>query len=376
LARKPGGRKMLLIDGVKYDLWTPSTEDEFERVVKEHAQEIFGEESIYFDIKQKLKSGSGIGSIPDGYVIVFGDSPEWHIIEVELSSHPLYEHIVSQVSKFINGISNPNIQRGIVNAIDGELTRNFFLRWMLKKAVEPTEIYRFLSDLISKQPVLTIIIEKDTEELREALSTLRYPQIKVVEFQTFVREGAEAVHAHLFEPLYEGKKVGERKVGWKGEGYTLVYVEGDYEVYEKGGQFSIEKLPSRKVVEQRLQSLEEAVGWIHGDKVGPPLRDTLEVTVRNPSYIKFHLFGIPKPRRRFFPGYKIPFELETDIGIIQTWCSSAPAGTEVGNLDKGAYIQANLADWYRRHPTIKVGDKVRFKVIEPTKKYRLEVLNK
>ena len=194
---------MLLIDDIKYELWTPPTEDEFERVVKEHAQDIFGGKSIYLDRKQKLKSLSGIGSIPDGYVIVFGDLPEWHIVEVELSSHPLYEHIVSQVSKFISGISNPNIQRGIVNAIDGEITKDDFLKLRLRKAIEPTEIYKFLSDLISKQPILTIIIEKDTEELREALSTLRYPQIKVVEFQTFTREGTEAVHAHLFEPIYE-----------------------------------------------------------------------------------------------------------------------------------------------------------------------------
>jgi len=194
---------MLLIDGVKYELWTPSTEDEFEQIVKEHAQDIFGKKSIYLDRKQKLKSLSGIGSIPDGYVIAFGDSPEWHIIEVELSSHPLYEHIVSQVSKFINGMSNPNIQRGIVNAIDGEINRDAFLKLGLRKAIEPTEIHRFLSDLISKQPVLTIIIEKDTEELREALSTLRYPQIKVVEFQTFTRESVGlAVHAHLFQPVY------------------------------------------------------------------------------------------------------------------------------------------------------------------------------
>lgn len=198
---------MLLIDGVKYEEWVPQgprAEDEFEGVVKEHTQDIFGVKSIYLDRKLKLQSLSGIGSIPDGYVIVFGDSPEWHIVEVELSSHPLYEHIVSQVSRFINGISNPNIQRGIVNAIDGEIIRDDFLRLRLKKAVEPTEIYKFLSDIISKQPILTIIIDKDTEELREALNTLRYPQIKVVEFQTFTREGAGlAVHAHLFEPLYK-----------------------------------------------------------------------------------------------------------------------------------------------------------------------------
>ncbi len=201
---------MLLIDGIKYEPWTPKTEDEFESVVKEHAQEIFGEQSIYLDRKQKLKSLSGIGSIPDGYAIILGDTPQWHIVEVELSSHPLYEHIVSQVTRFISGIGNPSLQRGIVNAIESEITRDDFLKLKLRKAIEPTEIYKFLSDLISKPPILTIVIEKDTEGLREAISTLAHPQIKVVEFQTFTREGVGlAVHAHLFEPLYQAppKKV-------------------------------------------------------------------------------------------------------------------------------------------------------------------------
>jgi len=193
---------MLLIDGVKYELWTPTTEDEFEQMVKEHAQDIFGEQSIYLDRKQKLKSLSGIGSIPDGYVIVYG-SFQWHIVEVELSSHPLHDHIVSQLGRFIGGISSPNIQRGIVNAIDEEITKDAFLKVKLRKAVEPVEIHRFLTDLVSKQPIITIIIEKATEELREAINILRYPQIEVVEFQTFTREGVGlSVHAHLFQPLY------------------------------------------------------------------------------------------------------------------------------------------------------------------------------
>lgn len=193
---------MLLIDGVKYELWTPPTEDEFERVVKEHAQDIFGQDSIYLDLKQKLKSGSGIGSIPDGYVLILGDKPEWHIIEVELSSHPLYDHIVSQVGKFIAGINNPNLQRGITNTLFDEITKDDFLKLRLRKAIEPIETYKFIADLVSKSPILTIVIEEETNELAEAINVLHYPQIKVVEFQTFTREGAESVHAHSFEPLY------------------------------------------------------------------------------------------------------------------------------------------------------------------------------
>jgi len=195
---------MLLIDGVKYTLWTPSTEDEFEQIVKEHAQDVFGEQSIYLDRKQKLKSLSGVGSIPDGYVITFGDSPQWHIVEVELSWHPLHDHIVSQVSRFINGIKNPSTQRDITQAIYNQITRDGFLKLKLEQAIQSNEIYKFLSDLISKPPVLTIVIEKETEGLREAIDTLAHPEIKVVEFQTFTREGVGLpVHAHLFEPLYK-----------------------------------------------------------------------------------------------------------------------------------------------------------------------------
>ncbi|MBM2824798.1 MAG: hypothetical protein HW402_462, partial [Dehalococcoidales bacterium] len=192
---------MLLIDGVKYELWTPPSEDEFERVVKEHAQDIFGEQAIFLDRKQKLKSLSGIGSIPDGYVIVLGDTPQWHIVEMELSSHPLHDHIVAQVSKFINGISTPLRRGDIIGAIYGEITRDGLFKLRVEQAIGSGEIYKFLSDLMAKPPILTIIIEKETEGLREAISTLAHPQIKVVEFQTFRRTGAEAVHAHLFEPI-------------------------------------------------------------------------------------------------------------------------------------------------------------------------------
>lgn len=205
---------MLLIDGVKYELWTPSTEDELEQIVKEHAQDVFGEQSIYLDMRQKLKSGVGTGSIPDGFVIIFGDSPHWRIVEVELSSHPLHDHIVAQVGRFISGIENPRTQNNIVNAIYDEITKDNFLKLRLQKSIGLVDIHRFLADLVSKLPILTIIIEKASLELSEALKILRYPQeIKVVEFQTFVREGVGfTVHAHIFEPLHKRVITPEPKI--------------------------------------------------------------------------------------------------------------------------------------------------------------------
>jgi hypothetical protein len=86
---------MLLLDGVKYLLQTPTDEESLEATVREHAKEIFGETTVCFDLKHKLTSKTGIGSIPDAYVVDFSDPPKWYIVEVELASHPVDEHIIS-----------------------------------------------------------------------------------------------------------------------------------------------------------------------------------------------------------------------------------------------------------------------------------------
>ena len=198
---------MLLIDGVRYDEWKPASESAFEQIVKEHAEDIFGEQSIYIDIKHKLKSKSGIGSIPDGYVIVFREQPCWHIVEIELSSHPLYDHIVPQVSRFINGMKNPSTQRETVDTLYQEISSDDFRKLRLKNAIGTAETYKFVSDILSKPPTVTIIIEKHTEQLDEAISALAHSQIKVVELQTFARADVGlGVHAHMFEPLYKTRE--------------------------------------------------------------------------------------------------------------------------------------------------------------------------
>ena len=312
---------MLLIDGAKYEEWTPDNEDAFEQIVKEHAQNIFGEESIYLDIKHKLRSQAGIGSIPDGYALILTDQPHWHIVEVELSSHPLYEHIVPQVSKFISGIRNPSTQRDIVDTLYQEVGSDEFLKLRLKKAIGTTESYKFLSDLISKSPVVTIIIEKHTEQLDEAISALAHSQIKIVEVQTFTREGIGlGVHAHLFEPLYKAA-------------------------------------PEKPVTVETHKTL--------------PV-DKLLITVK-PAYLKYKYVHIPQEYRSWFPGFKVPFGLQIDGAILQARIDDAFAsGWQQGDANSCAEIRG-LGKWFTAHPELKEGDKLLITVIEPLKKYRLEI---
>lgn len=303
---------MLLIDGVKYHEWTPTNEKEFERIVSEHASEIFGENSIYIDRKLKLQSLSGIGSIPDGYVITFKGAPQWHIIEVELSSHDLYNHIVPQVGRFISGINNLSTQKIVAEAIYHAIISEELLYMRMDKVVQSGEIYKFLADLISKPPVITIVIEKDTPELGDALSALAHPTKNVVELRTFTREEIGLpVHAHLFEPLY--KEIGPIRK-------ELTNAE-------------------KKEIESQFIFIRVENFWVRYRR----LRIASE-------YLVFLSLS-----------HDMSFELETDVGIINT------------KIDKWNEICVGMGKWYKAHPELKAGDIVTFRVLEPMKKYRLDI---
>ena len=89
----------------------------------------------------------------------------------------------------------------------------------------------------------------------------------------------------------------------------------------------------------------------------------------------YALFPVPKAYRRFFPGFKVYFDLETDIGTIRTHVTSALKGTPYGDPDAGIRIQGNLSDWYANHRELKPGDGLRFECLEPGKRYRLSVIH-
>jgi len=203
---------MLLIDGVKYEEWTPTREDEFEQIVKEHAKDIFGEDSIYFDIKQRIRSKAGIGSIPDGYALTFGDTPCWYIVEVELSSHPLYEHIVPQMTKFSRAVNDLNAQRAIVDAMYSEIKSNVFKQTLVQNRIGAQEIHEFLSRLIFNPPILVVVIEKRTKELELKPYMIEYGRL-------FVPKEKRALFPDCGSPLELETDVGIIKTRFEEGGY-------------------------------------------------------------------------------------------------------------------------------------------------------------
>jgi hypothetical protein len=192
---------MLVIDGVKYHLIKFIDESEFEHVVEKHVDGVFGD-SVYFG-KKKIKSLSGIGSIPDGYAITLNKSPHWYVVEVELSGHNVFNHIVPQVNKFVNGIKNDATKRELIRFMDREIRSQPEVEQKIKERFG--EVYRFLADLVYDSPVILIIIDEKVNELEDVIVSIPM-QTRTIEFKTFATENAaNPQYAYEFEPLYSSK---------------------------------------------------------------------------------------------------------------------------------------------------------------------------
>lgn len=318
--------RILLKDGIEYLPHKYKDENELEGMVMEHSEAMFGVDSVFFS-KQKIKARSGIATVPDGFILLMNDE-KWYILEVELASHPLYEHIVVQVSKFNTAIKNSKTRKKLIDVFYDEVRDNIRIKYKFEFNRIMKEPYKFLSDTISKGPEVIVVVDEKTRELDEVCGSLPF-RTTVLRFGTYYREKiGVGVHIHSFDTLrdHDIKK--------------QISPEEEKEIKE--------------VIPVRGRRIEITLTKIH-------------------TPIDYALIPIPKEHRSFFPGYKEPFTLITDIGEIRTKVTSAPKGTEYGDPEAGNYVQGGLKPWYDKHSDLKRGNKLIIEVIDPKKKYRLYV---
>ena len=176
----------LLFDGKVYRQYQYNSENEFEKVIVQQVGFLFGEQSIYIDIKKRI--GSSIVTIPDGYLIdsSFPAEPRLYIIENELSSHDPYKHIGSQLLKF--AISYKATGRKIKAFLLEHIMQNKALARQTEAIFERAgyrNIDDFLESIIFEKPVAAIVvIDQTSDELENVLSQLTM-DTDILEFQTF-----------------------------------------------------------------------------------------------------------------------------------------------------------------------------------------------
>lgn len=207
--------EILVTETGEFEYYNYSKESELESFVIKTANELFGPDAAFIELKKSLGRGKKI-SYPDGYVIDLSDveNPTLFIVEAELSKHDVYEHMYVQISKHLNFFdkNKKKIKNDLENAIEDDIKIKQFILDRIKKSE-----YLSISDLIYKvvfeiPKSLVIIIDKINDELKEVVekNISKFSDTKVVEFKTYVRtEGKKRQFIHEFEPLLE--KVGEEK---------------------------------------------------------------------------------------------------------------------------------------------------------------------
>jgi hypothetical protein len=191
---------LLLKDGVKYLPYEYTSEEELTQMVIEHYKEIFGENTLYFH-PQTMKTQIGIEARNDG-IILAADQNRWYILEVELSKHPLHEHIIPQITRFSIAYEEAGTRRKIINTLYNAIRADLFKTAMFEQQ-NIEDLHKMLTDLIDVQPTIAIIIDQKTPELEHICKKLPFPT-KTIEFKTYARKDiGVGVHIHEFQPLFE-----------------------------------------------------------------------------------------------------------------------------------------------------------------------------
>ena len=145
----------------------------------------------------------------------------------------------------------------------------------------------------------------------------------------------------------------------------------DAQMSEKIGEYlQLADLPYMRETKQEISP--SYVQEIRTRNVISKSVDKMEIVLNNiHSHKTYNLILLPKDYRSLFPGYKVPFYFETDIGTIQSQVTSGPKGTRIGDPEAGSYINGGLQPWYAKHKDLQEGDKLVIEVIEQKKRYRL-----
>ena len=195
---------ILIKDGAKYFQTNfHGKELEFEKVVFTQYKHLFGDNAILFT-KKKIQTATNIGTIPDAFIIDF-EKEKWFIIEVEISNHDVYSHIVPQLTKFSSALNNPQTRKQLVKFFESEIRTDPYKKALLLSNGK-TEVFKTVSEILDSNPELIIIIEQQHDELTSIFNSLPF-KTKINVFKTFTQNGLEQGDSIFqIEPIFKERR--------------------------------------------------------------------------------------------------------------------------------------------------------------------------
>jgi len=218
--------RVLLVDNEIFKPYEYRREEELENRVSKLVKSVFGPETIYFDIRQRMASRAKKINVTDGVLLQLRkeESKLW-VVEHELSSHDLYSHVQPQVLGFIRSLRNPQTLREVQLALYEEIRADETKERVFREFLGPTiDMFFFLDRVLHKKCGIVIVIDEITPQLTEICEDFaRYADVKVIEFRTYQREGREIYHFTPFiieeevvmAPPREKREYPEYRKSWK-----------------------------------------------------------------------------------------------------------------------------------------------------------------
>ncbi len=178
--------------GDVYTQYTYLKEIDFEKMIVQNVDKIFGSNGIYFDVKKLIGTPKKGATIPDGYLLdlTFHNDPKLYLVEVELNSHDVYGHIGEQILRF--GISTETDKYKIKNCLLSEVNKDDVKKKKLTTYFSKSK-YDNINELLDKvifdnKPAAIIIIDEATDELYNVMAQLTM-STEVIEAQTYICGG-------------------------------------------------------------------------------------------------------------------------------------------------------------------------------------------
>lgn len=172
-------------------------EDAFERDVVKNAKNIFGEKTVYIDIKTLLKPNKkSDGTIPDGYLLDFTieSNPRLYLVENEVRNHSIKGHIAPQIMNFFLNYKDSfiKIKNEIIKYLEN---KNISIDSYMKKTS-----YRNIDDMITslvfneKLGVIIVIDEAD-ERLYELKNGFGF-DLEILEFKKYISKDNKTIYVY------------------------------------------------------------------------------------------------------------------------------------------------------------------------------------
>ena len=177
----------ILIDDKEFLESSFKTEKELEKIVVKNYEKIFGEKTYYFDLKKGIRhKKDDLLTIPDGWLLRFSREPSLTLIENELSTHDIYEHIGLQFLKFQSALTETSKYK-IKKFLDNYLKENPKEEEKIRKLLSETP-YKDSSSLLEQVAMeeeirFAIVIDKKTEELERVVSPFHPAIIVITKYQ-------------------------------------------------------------------------------------------------------------------------------------------------------------------------------------------------